>query len=80
MNMVRKFACGLVCLAAFAACGVRAATFPSVHSTDEQGHRHFRFTPNNFKENFLDTLVWSTVNGYQTGDIVVFKTECKFWK
>ena len=73
MNGVRKLALGLFCLAAFAACGVRAATFPSVHSTDEQGHRHFRFTPNNFKENFLDTLYWSMVNGYQTGDIFEFE-------
>ena len=73
MNGVRKFACGLVCFASFAAGGAHAATFPSVHSTDEQGHRHFRFTPDNFKENFLDTLYWSMVNGYQTGDIFEFE-------
>ena len=73
MNGVRKLACGLLCFAAFAAGGAHAATFPSVHSTDEQGHRHFRFTPDNFKENFLDTLYWSMVNGYQTGDIFEFE-------
>lgn len=73
MNGVRKFACGLVCFASFAAGGAHAATFPPVHSTDEQGHRHFRFSPDNFKENFLDTLYWSMVNGYQTGDIFEFE-------
>ena len=73
MNGVRKLACGLLCFAAFAAGGAHAATFPTVHSTDEQGHRHFRFSPDNFKENFLDTLYWSMVNGYQTGDIFEFE-------
>ena len=52
---------------------VSAATLPPVHSTDEQGHRHFRFSPDNFAENFLDTLVWPTANGYQTGDVFEFE-------